>query len=386
MGRESKLQSILQEAVSKGKVPFAVGMVADKTGIRFQGAAGDGQSNMPVSVNSVFRIFSMTKAIGTTSMAILVERGLVSWDSPVDKILPEFANIKVLSGWDGDKPILRQAKTRATLRHLATHTSGLEYEFWSQDMADYLTKTGTPTILSGLHNALTIPMLTDPGTRFAYGINIDWLGLAVEQISGLKINDFLKQHLFNPLAMQDTDVEVRGDMAMRLTKAYARTESGGFVEISMAPAPNPEHYYMGHHLYSTPQDYMRFIRMFLNGGELDGVRVLKSETVSMMLANQIGDLSFAALRSVAPRASCDFDPHPQVRKTFSLGFMRNETDIDGKRQAGSQSWAGIMNSHYWFDPKAGLAAVIMTQTLPFVEPPFMQLYDEFERQVYQEFG
>ena len=161
-----------------------------------------------------------------------------------------------------------------------------------------------------------------------------------------------------------------------------RAQGGRFADFPLAPPSNAEVYGMGHALYSTPQDYMRFLRMFLNKGALDGNRVLKESSINRMLVNHMGPLKFEKMVTAAPPITADCDPYPGTIKTHSFGFMRNESDIPGQRRAGSQSWAGVLNTHYWFDPKSDLAGIIMTQTLPFVEPPLLAAYEEFEKAAY----
>lgn len=377
-----ELQRVLDAAVAGQQLPFAVGMTGNASGITFSGAAGDAAPGRKAAADTVFRIFSMTKAVGSTAAMILIDRGQLDFDTPVQDVLPEFAEIRVLDGWDGDKPRLRAPKVKATARHLATHTSGLEYEFWRAEPGEYLAKTGGVSILSGLKSSMFYPMVTDPGTRWGYGPSIDWLGLMVEKISGQRIDVFLKENLFGPLGMSDTDVEVAPHMAPRLAGVKARGEDGKFADFELAPPSNPEVYGMGHALYSTAPDYMRFLRMFLNRGALDGRRVLSEGAVERMLANHMGPLSFEKMVTVAPPITADFDPFEGTVKTHSFGFMRNEADIPGRRRAGSQSWAGVLNTHYWFDPSADMAGVIMTQSLPFVEPPFMAAYEAFESAAY----
>lgn len=380
--KADRLQKVLDDSVAANRFPFVVGMTGKASGVTFAGASGEAAAGMRAAPDTVFRIFSMTKAIGSTAAMILIDQGKMDFDTPVQDVLPEFANMKVLDGWDGDKPRLRAPKVKATARHLATHTSGLEYEFWRPEVGEYLGKTKRPSILAGTKDALFYPMMTDPGTRWGYGPSIDWLGLMVEKISGQRIDAFLKQHLLEPLGMKDTDVEVRAHMQARLAGVKARGQDGQFGDFPLAPPSNPEVYGMGHCLYSTPQDYMRFLRMFLNKGELDGKRVLKESSVQRMLANQMGPLKFEKMVTAAPPITADCDPFPGTTRTHSFGFLRNESDIPGQRRAGSQSWAGVLNTHYWFDPKSDLAGIIMTQTLPFVEPPLMAAYGEFETAAY----
>ncbi|NNF78305.1 MAG: beta-lactamase family protein, partial [Rhizobiales bacterium] len=332
--------------------------------------------------DTVFRIFSMTKAIGSTAAMILIDRGKLAFDTPVADVLPAFADIKVLDGFDRDTPTLRAPKTTATIAHLATHTSGFVYEFWNAEMPKYLETTGHPTILSGLKSSLMYPLAFDPGTRWDYGIGIDWLGQAVEAVDGRSIDVFCREEIFEPLRMTDTAFEPEGALASRLAAVKIRNEAGVLEDFELAPPAHPEFYGMGHALYSTGPDYLRFLRMFLNKGALDGARILSEAGVRRMLENHIGDIRIGKMVSVAPALTADVDLFPDIDKTHSFGFMRTEQDIAGRRHAGSQTWAGVCNTHFWFDPSADVAGLIMTQSLPFIEPRFLKTYDAFEGAVY----
>ncbi len=378
----SNLQAVLDDAVRAENVPFVVAMVGDKNGVKWSGAAGERAPGQPATSDTVFRIFSMTKAVGSTAATILIDRGKLDADTAVEDILPEFAKIQVLERFDGDTPVLRAPKTKATVRQLATHTSGLEYEFWNADMAKYLTVTGHPPILSGLKQALFYPMMSDPGTRWGYGIGIDWLGQVVEKVDGRRVDQFCREEIFEPLNMPDTGFEVSAGMKERLATVAARGEDGKFAPFDIAPPSSPEFYGMGHSLYSTAPDYMKFVRMFLNRGQLDGKRVLSEKAVDWMLADRMNGLTFQKMITAAPPVTADCDPFPDTRRTHSFGFFRVEEDIPGMRSAGSQAWAGVLNTHFWFDPKKDVTGLILTQTLPFVEPRFVDTYEKFERAVY----
>ena len=378
----SKLQSVLDASVQAGDVPFAVAIVGDKNGIKWSGGAGERSPGQEASIDTVFRVFSMTKAIGSTAAMILIDRGKLNPDAPVEDILPEFAKIQVLDRFDGDKPILRAPKTKATVRNLATHTSGLEYEFWNSDVAKYLAVTSRPAILSGLKTSLLYPMMADPGTRWAYGIGIDWLGQVVERIDGRRIDRYCREEIFAPLGMRDTAFEISASMKPRLATVFIRDEHGKFGPFELSPPSNPEFYGMGHSLYSTAPDYMNFLCMFLNRGEFSGKRLLKESSVEWMLADRLQGLNFRKMVTVTPAITADCDPFPGTRRTHSFGFFRLEEDIPGMRSAGSQGWAGVLNTHFWFDPRKDVAAVIMTQSLPFMEPRFADTYLKFERAVY----
>jgi methyl acetate hydrolase len=380
----SELNTVIDDAVSKRHAPFLVAMTGNTDGITWAGAAGERSPGAPATTDTVFRIFSMTKAVGSMAAMILMDRGRLSADATVESIVPEFAELKLLEGFGPDGPQLRAPRVKATVRHLATHTSGLTYEFWNTDMPRYMEATGALTILSGLTTSMNYPLLFEPGTRWDYGIGIDWLGRVVEKVDGRRIDRFCREEIFEPLRMRDTAFEVEPHMAARLASVSIRGEDGTFGDFALAPPSNPEFYGMGHALYSTAPDYMRFLRMVLNKGSLDGARIVSEAGLASMLANQIGSTPIPRLKTAVPPITADAEFFPGRRKSHSMAFMRFDEDVPGMRHAGSQGWAGVLNSHYWFDPKANLAGLLMTQSLPFIEPRFADTYERFERAAYRQ--
>lgn len=370
------LDGALATALARGEVPFAVAMTANAGGITWSGTAGE------AGAGSIFRIYSMTKAIGSLAAMILIDRGRLSLDTPVAEILPEWDDLPLLAGWDGDTPILRKPAQTATVRHLATHMSGLEYDMWSADTKRYLKQQKVPIAGTGRLEALARhPLTFEPGSRWGYGISTDWLGRVVETVDGRRIDAFCQAEIFEPLGMTDTVFEIAGREA-RVAPAFQRNADGGFDRIELGPPSGPEFYGMGHALWSTAPDYMRVLRMVLNRGELDGIRVLSEAAVDSFCADQMQGKRFEKMVTVAPWRSADVDLFPGLPTTHSVAFQRIEADVPGKRSAGSLGWAGICNTHYWVDPARGLAAVFMTQLLPFVEPGALAAYDRFERAVY----
>lgn len=278
------------------------------------GAAGESRQGVAARPDTVFRIFSMTKAVGSTAATMLMDRGRLDADG---------------------KPRMRAPRTKTTVRHLAPHTSGLVYEFWNPDLPRYMAATGLPTVLSGLREGLDYPLLFDP------------------------------------------------DIAPRLASVRMRGEDGQFADFELAPPAKPAFYGMGHALYSTAPDYLRFLRMFLHRGQLDGQRILSEAGLARMLQNQIGEIPIPLLKTAAPPVTADAEFFPGRRKTHSMAFQRIEEDVPGMRSAGSHFWAGVCNTHYWIDPAKDVAGLLMTQTLPFVEPRFMGVYEAFEQAVYR---
>ncbi len=375
------LNKVLTDAVDAEDVPFIVAMTTNADGVTFSGAAGDAAPGRAADENTAFRIFSMSKAIGSLAAMILIDRGKLTPDKLVADVLPEWNDVRVLDGFDGDTPILRAPKVQATARHLATHTSGMEYEFWNADVPRYMEITGLQTILSGQKASMMYPLTSDPGSRWGYGPGVDWLGRMVEAIDGRRIDAFCQEEIFDPLGMRSSAFEPDA-LSDRLSVVSARGEDGHFAPVDLAPPPQPEFYGMGHALYSTAPDYLRFLRMVLNGGQLDGNRIVSAEALELMLSDQMRGLEFRPMHSVAPSVTADVDLFPGQKVTHSMAFLRNEEDVAGKRSAGSLGWAGVCNTHFWIDPARDVAAVLMTQSLPFVEPPMLKTYDAFERAVY----
>ena len=380
---DEALNTVLANAVAAGDAPYLVGAVGTSAGTVWSGAAGSDPAE-PVTTNTIFRIMSMSNAVGATAAAILAERGELDWDASVVSILPAFDQVQVLFGFDNDEPLLRAPRTPVTLRHLATHTAGFAYELWNESVARFLSITSTPPMLSGRLEALRCPLIADPGTRWQYGPGVDWLGLVVTAIDGRPVDRFCQEEILSPLGMCDTVFELRPAQQDRVGITWSRSPDGDLVpaDVDIGPPSHPQFYGMGHALYSTVSDYLRFLRMWLAGGVLDSVRILQPETVSDFLRNQTADIELPVYRTVAPAAAMDLAVLPGVAKSHSLGFVRTETSLPGRRGEGSQFWGGVLNTHFWCDPHADLAGVLMTQLLPFMDSRFMAAFESFERTVY----
>ncbi|MEV5409668.1 serine hydrolase domain-containing protein [Thermopolyspora sp. NPDC052614] len=377
------LDALLSEAVERQDLPFVVAMVADRDGVLWQGCAGQAAESSPVAPDAVFRIYSQTKGIAAAAAMILIDRGLLSMETPVASVLPEFERVRVLESLGPDGPVLRAPRTTCTLRHLLTHTSGLAYEGLDERMTAFREATPPPAAQGTLEHLFGYPMVFDPGAEFAYGVGVDWVGLMIQRIDGRTIDRFCREELFEPLGMVDTVFEP-DEHRDRIPRLRQRTSDGGFTTIEVAPPPRPEFYGLGICLYSTAADYIRFLRMLLNRGELDGRRVLSERAIDLMTLNQMPDgVTVRPLESSDQPWSADIDFFPGTPKTWTAGFLRNEHAIPGMRAAGSLSWGGILNTHHWLDPANGIAAVYMTQSLPFVEPRVVAQYERFERAVYR---
>src|SRR5258706_10780456 len=331
-------------------------------------------------MDALFRIASMTKPVTSLALLQLVEQGKLSLDDPADKHLPELAGLKVFESFDpaSGEYKLRPATRRPTVRQFLTHTSGLGYPFTSAIWRDFKPKPGETYPFGG-------PLLFDPGARWHYSTSTDVVGRLVEVISGQKLEDYFRQHIFAPLKMDDTSYNVPESKASRLVPAQQRAGdkmTGDIVLQSQQPGLTIANPIGGGGLASTASDYGRFVRMFLNGGMLDGARVLKAETVALMGRNHIGAVSVPALKSALPR-SADFTFIADGRDKWGLGFLITTDQVPGKRSPGSLSWGGINNTFFWIDPARGIAGTIMMQYLPFADARALAVYDAFERGAYQ---
>jgi methyl acetate hydrolase len=378
----ASIDQVLQAAVERGDVPSVVAIAADRDGVIYRGAAGarSAGGDDPISADTHFRIMSMTKMVATVAALQLVEKGQLDLDAPVETYCPEFGDIQVLDGWDGDTPRLRAPASRATVKQLVTHTSGLGYWFWSEDLVKWEAATSTPNVLSGANVIFTAPMLADPGTTFIYGINTDWLGKVVEAAGGVGLDVAIKDGITGPLGMDGTAFRIADEWKDGLTPVQAKVD-GAWVDSGIELNQSPEYFTGGHGLYSTPNDYIKFEQALLRGGELAGTRILRSDTVDAAFTNQIGDLEFPAEISTAdPSASHDFVAGPGWK--WGYGLLLNTEDVPGMRRAGSGTWAGLCNTHFWVDRTTGICASIYSNFLPFVTPEAFALYNNYEQALY----
>jgi len=379
------IDAALSAAVERKDVPGVVALITDRRRVLYQGAFGvaDVSTGRALTADAVFRIASMTKPITSLAAMQLIEQGRFSLDDPVEKHLPEFANLKVFESFDPATGAyrLRAASRPPTVRHVLTHTSGLGYPFTSATLRDFKPQGGEKYPFGG-------PLLFDPGERWLYGTSTDVVGKLVEKASGQKLEDYFRQHIFAPLKMADTSYNVPQDKAARLVAAQQRAGErmdGAIVLQTPQPGLTIPEPIGGGGLASTANDYGRFVRMLLNGGELDGVRLLKAETVALMGENHIGAVSVPALKTALPR-SADFSFIADGRDKWGLGFLITTDQVSGKRSPGSLSWGGINNTYFWIDRSRGIAGVILLQYLPFADAKALAVYDAFERGAYQLVG
>jgi methyl acetate hydrolase len=385
MQSKAQIDQVLRQESDAKEIPGVVAMAANGKEVIYQGAFGkrDLSKDDPMTADSVFWIASMSKAITAAGAMQLVEQGKLSLDAPIGKLLPDLAAPQVLEGFDAKgEPKLRAAKNPVTLRHLMTHTAGLCYDMWNGDMVKYLEKTGTPGITSCKNAALKTPLMTDPGTRWEYGTNIDFVGKAVEAVSGKRLDAYLRDHLFTPLGMTDTGFKIGESQRKRLVAMHQRGEDGSLAPIPFELEQDPEFHMGGGGLYGTAGDYIKFTQMILNKGRGNGNQVLKPETVAMMGQNHIGELTIPKMTSAVAFATNDVDLFPGIVKKWGLSFLINTAKTPEGRSPGSLAWAGLANTYFWIDPSRDVSGVILMQVLPFVDNKCIEAFTGFERGVY----
>lgn len=378
------IDTALQNAVAAKDVAGVVAVGADRDGVVYEGSFGKANAaGSSMTTDTIFWLLSMTKAFTATACMQLIEQGRLHPDDDASKYLPELAAPMVLEGFDADgKPRLRPAKRSIKVRHLLTHTSGYTYSVWSEALTRYEQVTGMPDIATCKNAAFTAPLEFDPGERWQYGISMDWTGKLVEAITDQSLEIYFRENIFAPLGMKDSGFLIGTKQKRRVATFHNRQADGGLEPAAFEMPQRPEFFMGGGGAFSTPRDYMAFLRMLLNGGTLNGDRVLKPETVASMMQNQIGSLDVHETRSAQPAYSRSFDQFPGQAHKWGFSFDINTQPGPNGRSAGSISWAGLLNCYFWLDPVKKVTGTLFTQILPFYDERVVSLYGEFERNLY----
>ncbi|MEE9229436.1 MAG: serine hydrolase domain-containing protein [Acidobacteriota bacterium] len=381
--RLSRIGPVMQKYIDEKKVAGVLTMVArDGKVVHFE-ARGlmDIENNKKMAPDTIFRIYSMTKPVTSIALMMLYEEGRFRLSDPASKFIPEFEDLKVYAGGPKENMRLAELERPVTIHHLLTHTSGLTYGLFGNHPVDQLYleanlfDTEVPT-KEMAQKVLKLPLAGQPGTVFNYSVSTDILGHLIERISGRRFDEFLKERIFEPLKMKDTGFYVPAGKLDRFAVLYDVKEDGR-LELSDAPATGsfakpPAFLSGGGGLVSTASDYLRFAAMVLNGGELDGIRLLSRKTIELMTTNHLPD-------ELVP---IHVAGHPIDGYGFGLGFAVR-VDLAQAASLGSVGmyfWSGMANTGFWIDPEEKLIAIIMAQYLPYGLYP---LRDRFQTLTYQ---
>jgi methyl acetate hydrolase len=381
------LERVLRGVVERENgVPGVVAMATDRDENFYEGAAGERalDSGHEMTTDTVFAIFSCTKAITGVAVMQLVEEGVLGLGDPAKEYAPEIAEVQVLEGFDdAGEPRVRPPASDVTVEQLMLHTAGFGYDFFNHDLVRYGEKRHVPSVVTARQASLNSALLFDPGERWEYGSNIDWVGKVVEGARGKRLGEVFEERIFGPLGMDSAGFVLTDDMRSRRATMHQREDDGSLTPMPGFELPqDPEQHMGGHGLYMPVGDYMKFIRMVLNEGAGENGRVLEAETARAMGQNGLGDMTVKMLPGVIPTLSNDAEFFPGMPKGWSYTFMVNHEDTPTGRPGGELGWAGLANLFYWIDRKNGVGGFWATQILPFADPVSFGGYMEFETAVY----
>jgi CubicO group peptidase (beta-lactamase class C family) len=377
----AQIAPALQAYVDSGKLAGVYAVIARRGSISYERTFGwsDLERRIPMRRDAVFRIFSMTKPIVAVAALRLADQGKLALDDPVAKYIPAFAHVRVYKGGSADAPIAEPSDSVISVRHLLTHTAGLGYG---------LTRTPGDTIFlrASLYNPAStlaqfadsvarLPLLFTPGTRWSYSSAIDVLGRVIEVASGQSLDRFLDTEIFRPLGMRHTSFRMRRDLAKRAAVLYNRGPDGKLQVVAggllRMYEPTAHFLWASGGLLSTPDDFLRFAQMLLNGGELNGQRVLSRESVAELTRNQLPPHLWPL------RERSMLDPGYGFGLAGSVLVDSAAAELPGA--PGIYRWSGYVGTYFWIDPRNQMIAMVWTQFSPGATYP---LEDEFQRLVY----
>lgn len=365
--RLNRINRVMQRYVDEQKLAGIVTLVARHGAIAHFEAFGlrDLEANQPMQLDSIFRIYSMTKPIVSVAVMMLYEAGGFHLNDPVSKFIPAFKDLKVLVKPDYEGLKLAEPEPEMTIRNLLTHTAGLTYGFFEDSPVEAMYREAELlnrdiTLEDMIQKLAAIPLIYQPGRAWRYSVATDVLGYLVEVFSGQSLDRFLAENIFHPLGMTDTAFYVPEEKLPRFATNYGPAESGG-LEVIDPPATSPYakppcRFSGGGGLVSTATDYLRFCQMLLNQGELNGTRLLGRKTIALMTANHLPD-------DLMP---IQIGPNFLHGYGFGLGFrvLLDVAQAGILGSVGEYGWGGAANTYFWIDPQEDLIGILMTQFMP----------------------
>ena len=378
VSNRAEIDTYLQQAVQRTKIPGIVALAVDRDDVIYSVAVGrrNVAAGEPMTIDTIFSLASMTKPVAAAALMMLVEEGALRLDDPISTYVPEFANRAVIERFeptDGSYTT-RPARGEVTISHLLSHSSGLAYGFANDIVAQ----------LSGSGPANGLPLLYDPGTKWTYAGGIGIVARVLERFEGRGLDSFVRERIFEPLGMHDTSYIVPAAKHERVVTVH-RSEAGTLVE-SPRPVDIRSNVSGDGGLYGTAGDYAKFIQLFLNDGVApNGARLLSAESIRLMGQNQLGAVRVTRQDEPSPDVARAF-PVGAGRDGFGLGFQVTGEHHDRHiRAPGSMSWAGLFNTEFWIDPATGIGAVLLMQYLPFYDVDAVDTLAGFERRLYAGF-
>ncbi|GLR72041.1 serine hydrolase domain-containing protein [Agaribacter marinus] len=377
--RLARIDDMMQRYITSDKLAGTLSLVARNGEIVHLSANGmrDREAQTPMSEDTIFRIYSMTKPITAVAALTLWEQGLFHMNDPIEKHLPELKNLKVYVSGEGDDMVLEDAKSSVTVKQLFLHTAGFSYGF-SQSPVDKLyqaafAELNNASSAAALEKLSTLPLVHQPGAKWHYGVNTDIIGFLVERLTGKKLGEYMQEAIFTPLNMSDTSFYVAAEKQSRLAQIYGPGDKGQTV-VNANPmlgdfASDPVVHNGGGGLTSTIGDYFKFTQMLLNGGELNGARILGRKTVQYLSSNHLPD----NLIPFAPGANGE-------GYGLAMSVTVDENAVSFMSSTGNYGWGGAASTYFRIDPHENMIMISMTQFLPMGFHPY---HDDFRNVVYQ---
>ena len=348
--RLQRVSALMQRHIDQDLLAGTVSLIARHGKVVHLEAQGfnNKDAGVPMATDNIFTIMSMTKPIVTVALMSLYEEGHFLLDDPISKWLPEYAN-KTVRRAGGARTVSEPAARPITVRHVLSHTSGLSIRPRTPPRGGQ-EQTRPPTLAEAVDRAADVPLAFHPGDEWQYGASTDYVAILVEKISGMSLDDFLRERIFEPLGMQDTFYNIPESKVGQVAAVYRPTGPGNTIELFRAPAyREPTRYFGGQAgLSSTAADYFRFHQMMLNGGELDGVRILSPRTISLMVSNHISD-KLVYIRG------------PGYGFGLGYGIVMDSGLANDHLSPGSFLWGGAWGTVAWVDPVEDILGVLMMQ-------------------------
>ncbi|KAF2480310.1 beta-lactamase/transpeptidase-like protein, partial [Neohortaea acidophila] len=393
---------IFQSAVDAGRIPGVAAVAYDVSGeVLFSKGyghrvAGDVTSG-PITPQTPLMLWSCTKLVTCVAALQLVEQGKLDLYAAAEKYVPGIRAVQCLRGFEEDgTPRLAKPERTITVLNLFTHTAGFGYDFFDQKLMDWRTASkkaagSSEGVKPTAMEEYSTPLLFEPGTRWQYGVGVDWLGFIIEAISGLGLAEYIERNVTGPLGLKTTGRTLTPEQDGEFFTVYAKDPQGTLVPTPMRTVDDPDVVPGGHFLYSTTEEYAAFLLTLLNHGKhpKSGVRVLQEETAKRYLFNDmlpevgcsadgVGDM----LAWTVPRVTLMGSFLPGVSKGWSLAGLVNTEAAPNGRSKNSLMWAGLGNCYLWVDPTAGKLGFVSAAVLPFMDKDVLHLADALERAVY----
>ena len=378
------VQKELEQRFLSLGIPLADFGVTDKSGIIFKSSFRNPEVfDDKIYQNNIFRMASMSKIVTAFLTLNVLEEKKICVHEPVLKYLPEVKDIKLVIV-KGTNVHFTKSNMEITFHQLLNCTSGHGYEQHHAPISELVREKKLSPMKIGDDQFLRAPLISSPGERWNYGISYGWLGKAIETITRKSLNANLKKYLTQPLGLKNTTFDFAEVNPSKVAPVFLKDGTNKFINISKkVPLGKGEFHYGGGGLWSTLEDYLKFLTLFLDKEHLPGSLFYNKQITDEMLKNQIGKLAVTPLKSFNKTLALDYDLYPNMKKKWGYGLLLNIDPLEKRRSQGSGSWAGVLNTYFWIDKKKGIAGTILMQSLPCYDQNALKAFEEFEKIMYK---